>query len=358
MFENPVANQNPFDSFAKGSEIANRKQLLQQQQQTFDLEQQKLQQQQAIMKIGQEAARSGDPRAVSMYSALNPEGGKALRENIKYFADHGNAELQSIRDAKITDRPAVYKMKMASLKNNPYFDTSNYPDEYDPGLVDKMLEADIASGRDMSKSYELKDTDAGLMRFDPSTGATSQTGIQSSENSGKKFTNTTAIRNDFLQTTKPFQTVREAYERVEASAEDPSAAGDLALIFGYMKTLDPGSTVREGEFANAQNAGSAFQKVGSVYNRVLNGERLTEKQRADFRDRAKRLYGQAEKSHEKTVSQYRRIAERNKLNPDDVTIDFKTTVPKKPEITPIPDEFKTATLDVLLAERAKRQGGK
>ena len=36
----------------------------------------------------------------------------------------------------------------------------------------------------------------------------------------------------------------------------PDAAGDMALIFSYMKMLDPNSTVREGEYATAQDAGS------------------------------------------------------------------------------------------------------
>lgn len=72
------------------------------------------------------------------------------------------------------------------------------------------------------------------------------------------------------------------YQRVKAGAQNPSAAGDLALIYGYMKLLDPGSTVREGEFATAQNAGGAFDRMGALYNRVLSGERLTEARRADF----------------------------------------------------------------------------
>lgn len=98
------------------------------------------------------------------------------------------------------------------------------------------------------------------------------------------------LSDDYEQRSKDFYTQRDAYNRVVSSASDPSAAGDLALIFNYMKTLDPGSTVREGEFATAQNSGSAFDVVGAKYNKVMSGERLTQAQRNDFVKRAKTIF--------------------------------------------------------------------
>ena len=42
----------------------------------------------------------------------------------------------------------------------------------------------------------------------------------------------------------------------------------MALIFGFMKTQDPTSTVREGEFATAENArGMVGPHVRRMYNR-------------------------------------------------------------------------------------------
>ena len=57
-----------------------------------------------------------------------------------------------------------------------------------------------------------------------------------------------------------------------------------------MKVLDPGSTVREGEFANAQNSGSVPQRIRAIYNSVVEGTRLTETQRQDFLTRAGDLF--------------------------------------------------------------------
>ena len=140
----------------------------------------------------------------------------------------------------------------------------------------------------------------------------------------KLFNMATNLRGDFIGITKPYEDQNQAYGRIVASAQDPSAAGDLALIFNYMKVLDPGSTVREGEFANAQNSGSVPQRIMANYNSVLNGERLTAEQRSDFVDRASRLFKQASEQHKKTAEQFRGIAKRNKLNPDDVVFNRQT----------------------------------
>jgi hypothetical protein len=147
----------------------------------------------------------------------------------------------------------------------------------------------------------------------------------------KVFKNATALRKDFQSNSAEFQKVRAGFERVVESAKDPSAAGDLALIFNFMKVLDPGSTVREGEFATAQNSGSVPQGVIARYNKVINGERLEASQRDDFLDRAKRLHGRAEKSQAKLSKQFTDIAERNGLNPKDVVIDFTSSIVEEPE---------------------------
>jgi hypothetical protein len=130
------------------------------------------------------------------------------------------------------------------------------------------------------------------------------------------------LADDFRMESKDFIQTSQAYNRVKASAQDPSAAGDLALIFNYMKTLDPGSTVREGEFATAQNAGGAGERIVAMYNKVLNGERLSSAQRADFLDRSRRLYAQALKQHQRVVEQYRRKARSVGVPEDFVITDY------------------------------------
>jgi hypothetical protein len=147
-----------------------------------------------------------------------------------------------------------------------------------------------------------------------------------------------------LKPVKDFADVSFAYSRVVRSADNPSPAGDLALIFNFMKVLDPGSVVREGEFATAQNAGGIDERVRSLYNQVIEGTRLTEAQRADFVDRAGRLYGGAQEQYQSIADQYTEFARQAGLDPNLVIPDFgfKGSVPKKPTILQIPENPDTS----------------
>jgi hypothetical protein len=131
-----------------------------------------------------------------------------------------------------------------------------------------------------------------------------------------------SLRNSFMTQTKDFRDVRDAYGRIKTSGVNPSPAGDLALIFNYMKMLDPGSTVREGEFANAQNAGSVPERIRAYWNKALEGTRLDENQRADFLERAKNLYKQSLSQAKKTESETKNLARSYGLNADRVVTDI------------------------------------
>jgi hypothetical protein len=132
--------------------------------------------------------------------------------------------------------------------------------------------------------------------------------------------NETTIRKEFAAQVKPYQEVISAYKRVESAATSPTAAGDLSMIFAYMKMLDPGSVVREGEFANAQNATGVPGQVVNLYNRVKTGQRLSPEQRADFLNQAQKLKMNAESSYKQYERQYRGIAEQYNIPPERVLV--------------------------------------
>jgi hypothetical protein len=136
------------------------------------------------------------------------------------------------------------------------------------------------------------------------------------------FKQETTLRKDFVAQSGEFIKSRDSLGRVRAAADDPSAAGDLALIFNFMKVLDPGSVVREGEFATAQNAAGVPTRIVNVYNRVLRGERLSDTQRKDFTGRAEKLFKPIEKTHERREKQFRGLAKRNKLDPENIVLDL------------------------------------
>lgn len=141
-----------------------------------------------------------------------------------------------------------------------------------------------------------------------------------------------ALRDDFTKASKDFILTRDAYTRVKESARNPSAAGDLSLIFGFMRMLDPTSTVREGEFATAQNAAGVPDRIRNYYNRVMSGERLAPDQRADFVSRADSLYQGALRNHTRVEGQYTDIARRQGLDPRDIVISYREFTPDEGSI--------------------------
>lgn len=120
----------------------------------------------------------------------------------------------------------------------------------------------------------------------------------------QQVTAASTLRDDFRTESKDFYAARDGYERLLAAASDPSPAGDLALIYGYMKILDPNSVVRETEFAQAARAGSLPQQIQATALRLVNGERLTAAQRQDFLARAQRLFASAQKRHDARRTSY------------------------------------------------------
>lgn len=144
------------------------------------------------------------------------------------------------------------------------------------------------------------------------------------------FADESKLRKEYMATAKPFIDQNASFGRLQVSANNPTPAGDMALIFNYMKILDPASAVREAEYATAANAGAVPDKVWNLYNKTLSGEGLTPKQRADFYARGKSLFTEANRQHEKIKEEYSRIAVDNGFKPENVLINVQTADPDAP----------------------------
>jgi len=146
---------------------------------------------------------------------------------------------------------------------------------------------------------------------------------------GDVFKQENDLRDEHQKLSGTFIDVRDAYGRILSNAEEQTAASDLSLIFNYMKMLDPGSVVREGEFANAQNSAGVPDRIRSRYNNVLNGERLAETTRQDFIQTAQSLYKTQALSQNNLDQNYIQLSEAYGLNPDKVVLDFGSPIAKK-----------------------------
>ena len=149
----------------------------------------------------------------------------------------------------------------------------------------------------------------------------------------------TKLRQEFIKRPEVVDEVKSRVEfrKMEQAANNPSAGGDLALVFSFMKVLDPGSTVREGEFANAQNATGVPERVRNEWNRVMSGQRLSPEQRADFLAQARTFYAAQKTEADRVRAQYQGLAQRSGLNPIDV-VGEDEGAPAQAAATVIPDD--------------------
>jgi len=107
---------------------------------------------------------------------------------------------------------------------------------------------------------------------------------------------------------KSFQTIRSSYQTMRAGAQQRSGIGDMAIVYGYMKMLDPTSVVRETEYANAENAGGVPETIRNMWNRVLAGDKLSDEMRAKFVTSGESIYNERAGNLGRTNSRFARLA--------------------------------------------------
>lgn len=130
------------------------------------------------------------------------------------------------------------------------------------------------------------------------------------------------LRKEFQgqQVVKDTYTLSAAYRKIMDSSA--TGAGDIGLIYGYMKMLDPNSTVREGEYATAESAGGVPSRVFTLYNKALRGEKLAPEVRSQFKSEAKRKFDSQIQNYKAVANNYRRLATQAGYSPADVVLDL------------------------------------
>lgn len=126
------------------------------------------------------------------------------------------------------------------------------------------------------------------------------------------------ITNDFNAQTADAQKVAKVYKVMENAVANPSVAGDVSLVFNYFKTIDPQSTVREGEYDTIINATSVPDRIKNYAMRLKNGQKLSEGQRQDLLNTARQNVLSLVPQVENTVNNYRGFVSSLGRDPDKV----------------------------------------
>lgn len=130
------------------------------------------------------------------------------------------------------------------------------------------------------------------------------------------------LRKEFnqLEEVKNFKDVAASYQQVRALAKpNASAADDVALTFSFMKMLDPGSVVREGEYALVGRTAGLDDQIIMGLQKIDQGKGLTPEIRTKLVNAAAQIMLQRRKQYDNVAGQYRQLAADAGANPDQLT---------------------------------------
>lgn len=126
------------------------------------------------------------------------------------------------------------------------------------------------------------------------------------------------LRNEYLKRTDKYREMKRQFDGMQAASKDISGPGDVALIMGFQKMLDPTSVVRETEFAIAEQSAGRMEQLLNTLTKFKTGQRLTPEQRTSFMSLAKKYYEAAAKQEGEDRNVMGRVIKNYGLNADNV----------------------------------------
>ena len=134
----------------------------------------------------------------------------------------------------------------------------------------------------------------------------------------KAFDQEEKLRKEYQARNKVYSELGTTYSNIESSSKAKSGPGDIALITGFMKMLDPGSVVRETEFATARDTAGLYTRLENSLKKAESGQFLQPKQREEFVNLAKQYLDSAQKKAGEDRKALGVVVKNYKLNPDNV----------------------------------------
>jgi len=126
------------------------------------------------------------------------------------------------------------------------------------------------------------------------------------------------LRNEYLKRTDKYREMKRQFDGMQAASKDISGPGDVALIMGFQKMLDPTSVVRETEFAIAEQSAGRMEQLLNTLTKFRTGQRLTSEQRTSFMNLAKKYYDAAAKQEGEDRNVMGRVIKNYGLNAENV----------------------------------------
>jgi hypothetical protein len=136
----------------------------------------------------------------------------------------------------------------------------------------------------------------------------------------KTFEQEDKLRKEYQGRTKVYGELGTTFNNIKSSAEAKNGPGDIALITGFMKMLDPGSVVRETEFATARDTAGLYERLLNTSQKLQSGQlfALDSKQRQEYVNLAKQYLDSAQKKAGEDKTALGVVVKNYRLNPENV----------------------------------------
>ncbi len=159
------------------------------------------------------------------------------------------------------------------------------------------------------------------MKKEATTSPEDTSGLSKDETALRKEFNLRPIVKELGSLKRSFVSMDSAYKEAlkKGANEESKAAADQALVTLFNKMLDPLSVVRESEYARSFLGQSAMARAeGYVERLVQGGAGLTDANRKDMVDMAKKFFDNTQQMYDEEVAFYKDIAQSSGLDPDRV----------------------------------------
>ena len=118
-----------------------------------------------------------------------------------------------------------------------------------------------------------------------------------------------------LPEVKTMTEISRQSENLKAGLSKGTGAGDQAAIMSFNKMMDPGSVVRESEFAASAEGAGVLSRLESLVNFYSGKGRLDDTARKQLQDAANEFERSARKYYQKRLHQYENIADDFEIDP-------------------------------------------
>lgn len=273
------------------------------------------------------AKNSGRPtaRLEQLASTVNDDPEK-FKKNLSYILNTFDPEnYKKIREGQIKDveagvAPEMAKANLASLVAEVKVKEETAKNASEKARVELLQQAATLGLTNAQKSASFAQTKK--LGIDTQMAALQLEGLKASGgvDPDKKFTQEEKIRKEYQARTKVYGELQTTFSNIKASAEAKTGPGDIALITGFMKMLDPGSVVRETEFATARDTAGLYERLLNQQQKLTNGQlfALNSKQRQEYQDLAKQYLDAAQKKAGEEKTALGVVVKNYKLNPENV----------------------------------------